>query len=521
MQRTLIASVIAVLLAAFLCGCQGYIAVNGGGGTLPAVENLVHDEDTVGDISWTEQPNTEEYHVTVTDDGTGEEWESDPPPDPCGADSTCDYTIPGLDRNKQYTVVVTYDDAEGESSEEASVGIDTSWKVKYREGPQPEKEFGMTIDVGRVAIDGVLRPAIIAGGRLGANTRPLLFVGPDLPAGDELEYYSQYQDVRDSFGNPVILGDVDCDGIDDVLLGSGAYAGVGAVYIYFGDQLAEGIVSAADARVSADLAETYFGQSFAAAHTDSTNCETLWIGAPRKRNAALEPQAGAVYRIYEPSGITSDIVVSDADIHFEGANSSDRAGMAVANLGILTADGLDKVIFSTETDTVGDTSTLSLRFSDQGSNWGDFVFVSNGTQAGTGGRLEGEGQFFFTGGLVSGARISFYDGRGSGIVPDAQLLNTVDDDYGVGVADGNVNQHTDGQELMVGLIDQIWVYNDFVLPGFSAPADEPDIVWADMPGYNMKLIDFNEDGYLDIVSADISVGGVITGNATGIVYLFY
>jgi FG-GAP repeat protein/VCBS repeat protein len=132
------------------------------------------------------------------------------------------------------------------------------------------------------------------------------------------------------FGTSIALGDLDADGIDDILVGADAAAGErGAVYVFRGGALESRSSADADARILGTRPDGLFGSAVHAADVNGDGIDDLVVGAPGQWQ-----DVGAVFVFHGGStAIASDL---DADAVVTGAEP--RFGSALAT-GDVNDDG--------------------------------------------------------------------------------------------------------------------------------------------------------------------------------------
>jgi hypothetical protein len=157
------------------------------------------------------------------------------------------------------------------------------------------------------------------------------------------------------FGASVTVGDVDADGLDDLIVGATGRPApsaaaddlTGAVFVYLGAALrAGGGVEPADALLVGDDPRGRFGYGVSIGDGDDDGVGDLLIGAPGEGGVAA--QAGAVYRMAGPFGGASVDTrgPADAALELHGARGYQHAGENAVLVDLNAADG-DDLVFTT------------------------------------------------------------------------------------------------------------------------------------------------------------------------------
>jgi len=146
-----------------------------------------------------------------------------------------------------------------------------------------------------------------------------------------------------SVSRAAIAGDVDGDGLDDVLVGSPT--GAGWVRLFLGSTFQAG------GNLALDGADVLFvsggagaGEALASAgDVDGDGLDDLLIGAPDTDGPA-GAASGVAWLVFGASLTTDQVDLATADVTLQAELAGDRAGYAVAGVGDVDGDGLDDVL---------------------------------------------------------------------------------------------------------------------------------------------------------------------------------
>ncbi len=202
----------------------------------------------------------------------------------------------------------------------------------------PNFELGAAVaGGGDVDGDGVSDVLIGAPGFPGDGSalgRVYLFLGPF--AGrhtlGEADWAATGVEVNSGAGSSLLLGsDFDGDGLSDPAV---AAPGTGVVFVALGGGLASGSLEDLDCVILGDGSGS-LGAALAAGDTDGDGTADLLVGAPGSA-------AGVVYVF---TGLSAgELAVSDASASLEGEDDGDKAGSAVAVVNDLYGDGTDELL---------------------------------------------------------------------------------------------------------------------------------------------------------------------------------
>ncbi len=169
------------------------------------------------------------------------------------------------------------------------------------------------------------------------------------------------QKPGDAFGTCVCVGDVDGDGVADLLVGANKVDAVGAVdagavYVFRGPINAGPNLPAQAATIkligSALIAGDEFGTSLEIGDVDGDGRADLLVGAP-KHDVSGQPDAGCTY-LFRGGPMLASRSADQADHAIDGGNAGDRLGARVA-CGDLDGDGvMDLVLGASGVDVQGD-----------------------------------------------------------------------------------------------------------------------------------------------------------------------
>ena len=172
----------------------------------------------------------------------------------------------------------------------------------------------------------------------------IAFDDPDFAVSNE-ETYSQ-------FGGAVASGDVNGDGVDDVVVGApqrdfGGRDGSGVVYVYYGSPGLKGKTTSAEANVTIVGAQAGdgLGDGVAAGDFNGDGVDDLLLSAPMADGPDDARQvAGEVYLLQGPrSAGTIDLSTQAVDAVIYGARPGDSLALSVA-VGDIDKDGRDDVL---------------------------------------------------------------------------------------------------------------------------------------------------------------------------------
>ncbi len=221
-------------------------------------------------------------------------------------------------------------------------------------GSLNNSEFGNALAVGNVNGDQYSDLVVGAfrapdGPKQEAGRVYIFYGGPSLSGTIDLAATSPDVLIRghntyDWFGRAVAVGDVDGDGIGDVLVGAPNANGDGTVYLFKGGTLTSDMDAVADAVTTVRGSPGSAGEAGTAvsgADVDGDNYADLVIGAP-----SMDGGAGTVYVIYgsNPLPPTVNLPPGAAGLTVHGRNPADHLGASLAVADVLGDARLDLVL---------------------------------------------------------------------------------------------------------------------------------------------------------------------------------
>ena len=167
----------------------------------------------------------------------------------------------------------------------------------------------------------------------------------------------------DQLGYSVHAGDVNGDGLDDILIGApfaqdplaGLGSSIGAAYIIYGSPDLGGEIDLAeeeqDVKIWGPDSSSLFGDSIAVGDVNGNGAKDIIVGATFAQQPESLPnrtgQTGAVFIIYTAEGLPPVLAPGEYDVAIYGEEHNDELGDAVAS-GDLNGDGVNDIIMAAE-----------------------------------------------------------------------------------------------------------------------------------------------------------------------------
>lgn len=172
--------------------------------------------------------------------------------------------------------------------------------------------------------------------------------------------------AQDQAGSAVAgAGDINGDGLADVVVGAGYHGDGGAAYLVHGPGTEITSLSDADAKLMAERSHDHAGDAVAGAgDVDGDGYGDLLVGAPYRDWNDVHA-AGVAYLVRGP--VAGVVELRDADALLRGDGEGDHAGGAVAGAGDVNGDGYDDVLIGArglhaDSDHIGDAGGIYLVF---------------------------------------------------------------------------------------------------------------------------------------------------------------
>lgn len=157
----------------------------------------------------------------------------------------------------------------------------------------------------------------------------------------------------DRLGRAVAAGDINNDGIDDIIVGApgsdpGARVDAGRIYVIYGSVGLPAAIdlaaTSADLEVQGDDASDLLGRAMASGDINGDGAPDLLVGVPRAEAGSIV-NAGETLIIYGSGSLPAiiDFNVTTPDVSIRGKVNSDESGSKVAS-GDINGDGFDDVI---------------------------------------------------------------------------------------------------------------------------------------------------------------------------------
>ncbi len=180
----------------------------------------------------------------------------------------------------------------------------------------------------------------------GAATGCRLGGGIDLYAADTLFYG---EGSADELGWSIAVGDLDGDGLEDLAMGArsrdAAESDAGAVFVHHGYQFGEVYLDGSAVEWTGTGRQDRAGTSqVALGDLDGDGLDELLVGAPNEDTGGVD--AGAAYLLYGP--VTVGGSLPDAGGVFWGEDGADHVGWAVGAAGDVDADGVPDLLIGAD-----------------------------------------------------------------------------------------------------------------------------------------------------------------------------
>ncbi|MEN0064114.1 MAG: FG-GAP-like repeat-containing protein [Myxococcota bacterium] len=164
------------------------------------------------------------------------------------------------------------------------------------------------------------------------------------------------EEASDRLNEVASAGDFDGDGFDDIAIGSQRHGAVaGAVYVLYGGNSLTGTLDIVNANleVVGEASNDFAGRVSSAGDVNGDGVDDLLIGA--SGNDEGGSGAGAAYMIFgSTTRLTGTLDLADADLKLVGQANADFTGVSVAAAGDVDADGFDDILVGASGTDKGD-----------------------------------------------------------------------------------------------------------------------------------------------------------------------
>ena len=168
---------------------------------------------------------------------------------------------------------------------------------------------------------------------------------------DEADYRMASKSNDDRAGASLSgAGDVDGDGLADILIGAPGIAGeAGAVYLFTADDVRSGSLLNATTRITG-RSDEQLGTAVSAGDFDGDGFSDLLLGAPESNDGGHHAGSAHVFLGDELSG---GMTITDDDAILEGESTFDQLGTSVSGTGDINRDGYDDILAGAPEDDNG------------------------------------------------------------------------------------------------------------------------------------------------------------------------
>jgi hypothetical protein len=207
--------------------------------------------------------------------------------------------------------------------------LDTTYDLKYA-ATGTGYGMGSVVVIGDVNNDGI--DDLIAGEPSSPNGQVSVYYGSASGPSVTPDKTFTGEALSNGFGVSVSAADINNDGYDDVIAGASSYGtSAGRVYVFFG---AADMDTTADVTMTGEESQSNFGYTVSHADVNNDGYEDVIAGAP-----IHNINTGRAYIFFGGSSMDNT-----ADVTMTAETTGDRFGASVAGAGDVNNDGYDDVI---------------------------------------------------------------------------------------------------------------------------------------------------------------------------------
>jgi len=237
--------------------------------------------------------------------------------------------------------------------------------------------FGYSVgtagDVNNDGVDDIIIGMVNWSGTFPDEGAAFVYHGSDTTAPDTTpDWYAHANLLWASMGSSVsTAGDVNDDGVDDIIVGAYRYNSSGAAFVWHGSATglgATGTPANADWKVISTQGNNEMTTTSTAGDVNGDGCDDIIIGAPYYDKGQTDEGLVMVWHGSKPNGLNLGVdgTMSNAAWTAEGNATNRRLGVSVGTVGDVLGNGYDEVILGSSSSGVADGDVLVFNGSSGG-----------------------------------------------------------------------------------------------------------------------------------------------------------